>query len=123
MVAIYVATVQSGFTNFQLAKLPTEAMLSKTFTVMDTSEQTVFLHIQNRGINTPMGNVYISDGTGKYYSLSMSDVIKGAEYIDFEKVNSLTGVFLTNKYDVSHQRYSGKSSNGGDNDDWEDELL
>lgn len=49
-----------------------------------------------------MGNVYISDGTGKYYSLSMDNVIRGTEYIDFEKVNSLNGVFLTNKYDISH---------------------
>ena len=49
-----------------------------------------------------MGNVYISDGTGKYYSLSMDNVIRGTEYIDFEKINSLNGVFVTNKYDVAH---------------------
>jgi hypothetical protein len=49
-----------------------------------------------------MGNVYISDGTGKYYSLSMDNVIRGTEYIDFEKINSLNGVFLTNKYDIEH---------------------
>lgn len=102
LVAIYVATARSGFSNFQLAKLPTDAILTKTFTVMDTSESSVFLHIQNHGPNTPMGNVFISDSTGKYYSLSMENVIRGTDYIDFEKVNSLNGVFMTNKYDSLH---------------------
>ena len=67
---------------------------------MDTSEETVFLHIQSHGPATPMGNTYISDGSGKYYSLSLSNVIRGVEYVDFEKVNSLEGVYLANKYDV-----------------------
>ena len=47
-----------------------------------------------------MGNTYISDGTGKYYSLSISNVIRGVEYVDFEKVNSLEGVYLANKFDI-----------------------
>ena len=45
LVAIYVATASSGFINFSLSKLPTDAILTKTFTVMDTSEETIFLHI------------------------------------------------------------------------------
>jgi hypothetical protein len=110
LVAIYVATINSGFVNFSLAKLPTDAILTKTFTVMDTSEQTVFLHIQNHGANTPMGTVYISDGSGKFYSLSMENVIRGTEYVDFEKINSLDGVFLSNKFDVEHAH---KMSFGG----------
>ena len=44
-----------------------------------------------------MGNVYISDGSGKFYSLSLPNVIRGVEYVDFEKVNSLDGVYLANK--------------------------
>jgi Sortilin, neurotensin receptor 3, len=49
-----------------------------------------------------MGNVFISDGSGKYYSLSLENVMRGTEYVDFEKVNSLDGVFLSNKFDVGH---------------------
>ena len=44
-VEIYVSTQLQGFLDFERAKLPEEASLSKTFTVMDTSEETVFLHI------------------------------------------------------------------------------
>ena len=47
-----------------------------------------------------MGNTYISDGTGKFYSLSLNNVIRGLEYVDFEKVNSLEGVYLANKFDI-----------------------
>jgi hypothetical protein len=69
-----------------------------------------------------MGNVYISDGTGKYYSLSMDNVIRGTEYIDFEKINSLDGVFVTNKYDIAHSHQSAYDSPAS-KDDWEDEIY
>lgn len=47
-----------------------------------------------------MGNTYISDGSGKFYAPSINNVIRGVEYVDFEKVNSLEGVYLANKFDV-----------------------
>jgi hypothetical protein len=51
-----------------------------------------------------MGNTYISDGSGKFYALSLTNVIRGTEYVDFEKVNSLEGVYLANKFDVQPAR-------------------
>lgn len=38
--------------------------------------------------------------------MSISDVLRGQELVDFEKVNSLEGVFIANKYedDRSAQR-------------------
>jgi hypothetical protein len=47
-----------------------------------------------------MGNVYMSDGSGISYSESITHVIKGLEYVDFEKINSLEGVFIANKFDI-----------------------
>ena len=69
---------------------------------MDTSEQSVFLHIQNHGVNTPLGNIFISDGSGKFYSLSLENVLRGTELVDFEKINSLEGVFMANRFDTDH---------------------
>jgi hypothetical protein len=77
MVEIYVATSLQGFLNFDKGKLPVDALASKTFTVMDTSEQSVFLHVQNHGPNTPLGTIFISDGSGKLFSLSLENVIRG----------------------------------------------
>lgn len=99
MVEIYVSNVLHGFLNFERTRLPTEALTSKTFTVMDTSEETVFLHIQTHGTETPLGDIFVSDGSGKFYSMSVSDVLRGSELVDFEKVNSLEGVFLANKFE------------------------
>ena len=108
MVQIYVSTLMSGFSSFTEIKVPGEPLLSKAFTIMDTSEQTVFLHVMSSQ-KSPLGNVYISDGTGKFFSPSITSVLKGYEYVDFEKVNSLEGVFLANKY-VTDRAFSSKSS-------------
>lgn len=82
--------------------------MSKSFTVMDTSESVVFLHIENQGPNIPLGSIFISDGSGKYYTISIDKVIKGSDFVDFEKVNSLEGVFIANRYDVD-QLYDSHS--------------
>jgi hypothetical protein len=98
LVEIYVSSVLHGFLNFERTRLPTEAVTSKTFTVMDTSEETVFLHVQNHGLETPLGDIFVSDGSGKFYSMSLENVVRGQDLVDFEKVNSLEGVFLANKF-------------------------
>lgn len=55
-----------------------------------------------------MGNVYISDFQGKYYSESIKNVLRGTEYVDFERVNSLDGVFLTNRYLFAKNKKTGQ---------------
>jgi hypothetical protein len=77
--------------------LPSDAQLSNTFTLMDTSENQVFLFVENHGQTTPFGNLYISDEKGRYFTLSMPNVIKG-NAVDFEKVSSLDGTFIINRY-------------------------
>ena len=58
-----------------------------------------------------MGNVYVSDGSGMFFSLSMDNVIRGMEYVDFEKVNSLEGVFLANKFDNKKSMLPSNNNN------------
>jgi len=64
---------------------------------MDTSENQVFLFVENHEQTTPFGNLYISDEKGRYFTLSMPNVIKG-NAVDFEKVSSLDGTFIINRY-------------------------
>jgi len=59
----------------------------------------VFLFIENHGTTSPFGNVYISDEKGRVFTLSISNVIKKAA-VDFEKINSLDGSFIVNRYDA-----------------------
>jgi hypothetical protein len=78
-------------------RLPKDAMLSNTFTLMDTSEDQVFLFIESQIAGSPFGNLYISDEKGRSFTLSMTNVIKN-KAVDFEKVNSLDGTFIINRY-------------------------
>lgn len=42
--------------------------------------------------------MYISDAEGRSFSLSMENIIKGGA-VDFERVTSLDGTFIANRYD------------------------
>lgn len=100
-VKIYSSTFRSGFTNLKQVHLPKDAVLSASFTLMDTSEEQVFLYLENHGLKSPFGNLYISDANARVFSLSMENVIKG-DAVDFERVTSLDGTFLANRYDDGH---------------------
>ena len=47
-----------------------------------------------------MGDIYTSDWQGRLFALSLDNVLRGTTYVDFERINSLQGVYLANRYDV-----------------------
>ncbi len=96
-VRIYSSNALSGFKSVKSVRLPTDAILSNTFTVLDTTESQVFLFIENHGLSSPFGNLYISGEEGRSFTLSMEHVIKG-DAVDFEKVHSMDGTYIVNKY-------------------------
>jgi hypothetical protein len=59
---IHVSTAESGFKEFYLARMPSSYHITDHFTVMDTSEKTVFLYVSDDKIAHPVGNLFISDG-------------------------------------------------------------
>lgn len=73
------------------------------------------MFIENKGQGSPFGTVYISDETGRSFSTSLDNVIKGSA-VDFERVTSLDGTFIANKYVPSKndadRRNSGLSRQG-----------
>ena len=96
-VTIYSSTWRSGFTNLKKSRLPPNAKMTTTFTLMDTSEEQVFLFLEDMGQGTPFGTIYISDANGRSFSESLNNVIKGSA-VDFERVTSLDGTFIANKF-------------------------
>lgn len=106
-VSIYSANYMSGFKTFKSVRLPTDAVLSNTFTVLDTTESQVFLFIENHGLSSPFGNLYISDEKGRSFTLSMENVIKG-EAVDFEKVQSMDGTYVVNIFTKGHKHAAEK---------------
>ena len=108
-VQIYSSNYESGFMRLKKVRLPRDAMLSNTFTLMDTSESQVFLFIENHGTYSPFGNLYISDEKGRTFTLSMTNVIK-ASAVDFERVNSLDGTFIVNRYNKEVSTSTGRNN-------------
>jgi len=108
-VKIHVSRVDDGFLKFRLARMPKDYHITDHFTVMDTSEKSVFLYVSDDKVSDPVGNLFISDGFGYKFSHSLENIIKGGSAVDFETVESLDGTFIANRYDVNH----GKNNNHG----------
>lgn len=99
------------FANFYVVKMPNTVSLSNfEYNLMESWSGAVFLFINhNSGIEN-YGNVYMSDATGKGFSLTLSRVPLGASgYADIEEVNSIEGVIIANRYAVNPQARETKN--------------
>ena len=48
-VSVYSSNYRSGFTNLKKTRMPGSSKMTTTFTLMDTSEEQVFMFIENKG--------------------------------------------------------------------------
>jgi hypothetical protein len=92
-----------GGATFNAAKLPQE-LEEKSYTVLDTSEGAVILHVnhgQGSRETQGAGNIYISDKDGVRFSLSLPNNVRSSGGdCEFDKVLSLEGVYLANFKDI-----------------------
>jgi hypothetical protein len=102
-VKVWVSRASGGFTDFKQARIPSQYSLTDYFTVMDTSEKSVFLFVSDWSLSEPVGNLFISDGVGNRFSHSVENIVKSAwsssASVDFEAVESMDGTFICNRYD------------------------
>ena len=75
-------------------------LLEHSYTILDTTEGQVFLHINHEGERSKYGSIYVSDSTGQRFALSVRNNVRNANgQCDFEKVVGLEGIFMANVYD------------------------
>ncbi len=87
-----------------------------SYTFLDASDDTVFLHINHFGEVSRYGHIYISDTSGINFSVSLAYNVRSHDnQCDFEKVNSLEGVYISNVI-------SGKYMNNAEQKIEEEEL-
>ena len=85
------------------------------YTILDTSEGQVFLHINNEGNQSKYGNIYASNSTGRSFALSLQNNVRNWNgQCDFTEVAGVKGIFLANVYDdvvinKTKGEYSGNS--------------
>lgn len=104
-VLLLVANSNEKYYNFDSIHLNDSKFSEHSYTFLDTSEQTVFLHVNHNGDKSIYGHVYISDINGMRYSLSLPYNIRSSEnQCDFEKVLGLDGVFIANGIDEEYMK-------------------
>lgn len=88
------------FATFHVVKMPTQLSLSSfEYNLMESWSGAVFLFITHSKGAEPYGNVYMSDATGKGFSMTLTRVPLGANgYADIEEMNSIEGVIIANRY-------------------------
>lgn len=89
------------FATFHKVKFPNKnTYKSFEYNLMESWSGAVFLFVNlHSGTGYAYGNVYMSDATGKAFSLTLSRVPVGMNgYADIEEVNSVEGVIIANKY-------------------------
>lgn len=91
---------QNKFATFHKVKFPSKnTYKSFEYNLMESWSGAVFLFINHHQGFENYGSVYMSDATGKGFSLTLSRVPLGSSgYADIEEVNSVEGVILANKY-------------------------
>jgi hypothetical protein len=88
---------------FYKAELPVKHLSEHSYTILDTSEESIFLNINHYGDRSKYGNVYVSDELGRKFSLSLLHNVRNVEgYCDFDKVYGLEGIFIANVYDKDY---------------------
>ena len=113
----------NGGKSFYDGKLPF-VIKQHSYTVLDTSEDTVFLHVNHAGEDSHFGHVYISDASGMNYSLSLPYNRRAKNgKCDFEKILGLEGIYMANYvenakemeeyYERSKKQDMGASSGSG----------
>ena len=105
-VSLQVSRTEHVHKKFHTALLPVE-LTEHSYTVLDTSEGAVFLHVNHApfDLNAPTGHVYISDWSGTMYSLSLPyNHRSGDGKCDFEKVEGLEGIYLANFIDEADEQ-------------------
>ena len=100
---------------FYQAELPIKQVSDHSYTLLDTSEGSMFIHINHMGQKAKYGNVYISDGAGRRFAVSLLRAAQGSDgTCDFDKVYGLEGIYIANVYDkdASSSTASSTTSSG-----------
>ena len=85
---------------FSKAELPIKKIPEHSYTLVDTSEGAVFIQVNHFNKRSDYGTVYISDSTGKSFSVSLLYNVRARSgFCDFQKVKGLEGIFVANIYD------------------------
>lgn len=100
-VNLLVANSTDKIYNFQHVDVYSNRLLEHSYSFLDFSQQTVFLHVNHFGDVSKYGHIYISDMSGSKFSLSLRYNVRNPHdhRCDFQKVESIEGTYIANVID------------------------
>lgn len=99
-VILLVSSSKEAKYDFNPIKLPAKVLQEHSYTFLDTTEESVFLHINHFGDSSKFGYIYTSDKQGLKYSLSLADNVRSYDnQCDFDRLNGLEGIYIANTID------------------------
>jgi hypothetical protein len=85
---------------FDKIDLPVRKLPQHSFTLLDTTQGSIVIHVNHYSKRSDYGSIYVSDSSGRRFSLSLLHNVRTFNGMtDFEKVKSLEGIFIANVYD------------------------
>lgn len=112
-VNLYINQDNATTSKFVLADIP-ETIQQHSYTILDSSEGSVFLHVNHEGGHSKHGHVYTSGADGVTFSLSLPFNRRNTNgKCDFESLQGLEGIFMAN-YLHSHAEAEYRKTEGFD---------
>lgn len=106
-VSLLVTNASSDNYPFEPIVINNGKFMEHSYMFLDTTENSVFLHINHFGENSKYGHVYSSDSTGLKYSLSLPNNIRSSDnQCDFERLYGMDGIYIANAIDSRYMRES-----------------
>ena len=94
---------ENNIEKFYRAELPVKRIPEHSYTLIDASEGSLFIHVNHYGARSNYGTIYISDASGRRFSISLLHNVRARNgYCDFDKVRGLEGIYIANIYDKEH---------------------
>ena len=101
-VTLFISSEQD-FDAFHEAEFPIKKFGDYAYNVLDTSEQSVFIHVNHYGSASKYGTIFVSDATGSTFSVSLMYNVRGDSGLcDFTKISGLEGIYIANVYEKDH---------------------
>ena len=99
-VSLYVSSTFSKNYHFVKATLPFSLQREHSYTILDTLQHQVFLHVTHSLADISYGHIYISNSIGNHFTLSQKYNIKNDKnFCDFERIKGMEGIYMINRYE------------------------
>ena len=89
----------------ETVKLPFNMLKEHSYTVLESQEARVFMHVTHSVAGLNYGHVYVSDSRGRRFDLSLQFNVKNQfGYCDFDRVDGLPNFYIANHYEEDSLR-------------------